>query len=66
MNVRAIVYKYLTENGFDGLHSENCGCENGDLMPCDEYSSTCEPGYKTKCNCGEGCRWHITSKKQEE
>ena len=50
MNIKEIVEKYLRENGFDGLVSEDyeCGCELDDLMPCSEFNSDCQPGYKYK------------------
>ncbi len=36
MNLRDIVKKYLEDNGYEGLAGKYCGCENNDLMPCDE------------------------------
>ena len=48
MDCKQIIKKYLKENGYDGLvDCENeCGCELGNLMPCDGVIMDCEPGYK--------------------
>lgn len=48
MTVREILNKWLQDKGYEGLFSSNeCGCEVGDLMPCDgENCIICEPGYK--------------------
>lgn len=61
MNVKEIVCKFLADNNLDGLvnHDGECGCEIADLMPCGEYDSACQSGYKTPCDCGEGCDFHI-------
>ncbi len=46
MDVYDIVKKYLKENGFDGLCTDDCGCHLDDLMPCcQEGALSCEPGY---------------------
>lgn len=71
MTVKEIIVKYLKENGYDGLCNEDyCGCELKDLMPCNELPSSCESGYKIKCNCkGElevPCPWHIVPHKPKE
>ena len=66
MTVIEIVKKYLEENGYEGLvHADGeCGCELDDLAPCDEwFCQGCEPGYKVKCECGEGCNFHIATQK---
>lgn len=64
MTVREIVEKYLRENGFDGLFDENdCACDIGGLFPCDEYFGECEPGYKTRCDCGDH-DYHISPEKE--
>lgn len=70
MNIRNIVEKWLIDNGYEGLAGNECGCEVGDLMPC-EYPSfaDCEPGYKVPCPGPEGCwadgdcPWHISPTK---
>ena len=56
INIKNIVAEYLVKNKFDGLWSDECGCELSDLMPCDEWGiAKCEPGYKLPCpeNCGD-------------
>ena len=76
MNIQEIVEKYLIDNGYDGLYSEICGCEVGDLMPCGEPRD-CKAGYKVPCpgpnDCDNtvggafrsaGCRWHIAKEKK--
>ncbi len=40
-NVYAIVDEAIREAGGDGLVSEECGCELGDLVPCGEDFSEC-------------------------
>jgi len=77
MNVKEIVKDYLVCHGFGGLCSRDreCGCEIGDLGPCDGTLDDCEPGYKVLCteecshegdhdvNCGD---WHIQIEKPED
>ena len=46
MNVYEITKKYLIDNGYDGLFTDDCGCLLDDLMPCDCDCSYCEAGYK--------------------
>jgi hypothetical protein len=46
MTVKEIIIKYLEENGFEGLHSEECGCSIDNLAACDENCLNCIPGYK--------------------
>lgn len=77
MTVKEIIVKYLDENNYDGLtcsmsYSCGCGCWKGEgIMPCEEYSGECEPGYKIpcpgskRCEIGGGCRWHISLEKPE-
>jgi hypothetical protein len=60
-----IVLKYLKENGYDGLFNDECGCVLDDLVPCSgEDFSTCQPGYRVPCDCGEH-DYHIVDKKPE-
>lgn len=74
MNVRQMVEKYLKENGFDGLFADvpgGCGCEIGDLMPCEEPCDVCEAGVKIVCidpDCDYGSEphWHIMVQKESE
>lgn len=47
LTVRDIVERWLKEHGYDGLHHKcDCGCEVGDLMPCDSEVMYCTAGYK--------------------
>ena len=71
-NLKEIAREYLEISGYDGLWNDmaECGCELDDLMPCDEPSPNCEPGYKVKCvpeECpnGGGCEFHIGPKETE-
>jgi hypothetical protein len=61
-SVFEIVKKYLTDNGYDGLCTENCGCRLDDLAPCADDFTRCVPGYEVKCDelscCDAG--WHIS------
>jgi len=65
VNVKEIVKEYLIKNKFDGLWSDECGCEVSYLMPCEgEWGfSKCKPGYKLPCpeDCGEHS-FHIGEK----
>lgn len=64
MNVRSITAEWLKINGFDGLYADgDCACSIDDLMPCDECSINCAPGYKTPCDCGEH-DYHISAEKE--
>ena len=70
MEIRQIVEKWLRANNYDGLVTENCGCEVDDLMPCDNYRPDCTAGYKVPCPGGEDCPadgdcpWHISTSKE--
>jgi hypothetical protein len=69
MNIKEIITKYLTENGYDGLCGKNCGCLVDDLCPCDEIMNECEPGYKVDSNPDDneyGWEWVITTKKPDK
>jgi len=60
MTVKEIVIKYLKENSYDGLYNENgCGCDIENLVECESECDECIAGYKTPCDCGEGCEFHI-------
>ncbi len=52
MNVEEVITDYLKKNGYDGLHSNmcGCGCLLGDLAPGCRDIEICELGYKIKCN----------------
>ena len=45
MNVREILAAWLREHGYDGLYTEDCGCQIDGLCPCGEYDLGCEAGY---------------------
>jgi len=67
MNVRQIVGQWLKKNGYDGLYSSSeCACIVDDLMPCGEYYSDCESGYRYPCDCGEYHEYHIGPEKYHE
>ena len=75
MTVREILAAWLKEHGFDGLYASahvGCGCSIDDLMPCDDFSGDCQPGYIVPCpgpeDCwvGGDCEFHIGPKKQKE
>ena len=70
MNLRTLTEQWLRANGYDGLLNDSieCGCKVGDLMPCDEPSSQCEPGHFEECDgsCLRGeCDWHIAPGKSK-
>ncbi|MDR1911664.1 MAG: hypothetical protein LBQ52_04880 [Helicobacteraceae bacterium] len=53
MNVKEMVEKWLTDNGYDGLYNNDfdaddpCGCGLDDLICCDFPSvECCVPAYK--------------------
>lgn len=47
MIIKDIVTEYLKANQYDGLFlDDECHCQIGDLMPCEELCENCEPGYK--------------------
>ena len=55
MDVADIVKRFLEENGFDGLYTDECGCFKDDLFPCSsECALDCVPGYKVPCENDEG------------
>lgn len=53
--VREITEDYLKANGYDGLchPTITCGCKVGDLMPCNEPSPDCIPGYESEDEDGD-------------
>lgn len=65
MTVWRIVSEYLIGNGYDGLYNDEgeCGCNIENIVECDEIKSNCNPGYQSKCDCGDHL-YHIGSKKQ--
>lgn len=75
MTVKEIVEKWLKDNGYDGLWSENgeCGCALGEnFMGCDCTGvDECSSGFKTKCDpetcpASGHCEYHIGPKKEKE
>ena len=66
MNVREIVKQYLESNNFDGLYTENCGCETTDLFPCEQDGGLCQPGYRYDCECSDDCGFHIGPRPESE
>lgn len=63
MDIREIIENYLEEKNYDGLfYPDRCACEKGDLFPCGEGCPECEPGYKSKCDCGDH-DYHISTVK---
>ena len=67
MDATQIVATWLKDNGYDGLYSDDCGCEINDLMPCGQFGGQCEPGYKCSCpgpkDCPADGDWHINGTK---
>ncbi len=52
--VKAIVRKYLKENGYDGLYVDvfdgpTCSCTLDDLMPCGQPMDDCKAGVFVEC-----------------
>lgn len=69
MNVKKIVKKYLEDNGYDGLYSDECGCKLDDLGPCilGVDMINCQAGYISPCDpetcpADGDCEWHIGPK----
>jgi hypothetical protein len=51
---KAILERFLMDNGYEGLYGEDCGCTKDDLLPCESgVSQYCQPGYLRPCDCGE-------------
>ncbi len=62
LTVRTMIHHLLVTLGYDGLCTDDCGCELADLMPCDLYFSgdksiaDCVPGHaKTWIEDGDVC-----------
>ena len=67
MTIKDITVKYLQENGYDGIVFPGmCSCVIDDLAPCDGPWLDCEPGYKGKCTCGEGCSFDMYAVKPQK
>jgi hypothetical protein len=63
MNVVGMIEKYLKDNGYDGLYNSEleCACLSGDLIPCNSDPGGCKPGYRTDCDCSNGCSFHVSA-----
>lgn len=50
-----IIEEHLKQHGYDGLFNDvhGCACDLDDLCPCCDSFAGCQPGYKTRCDCGE-------------
>ena len=67
MNVKQIVKKYLTENGYDGLYGRYCirGCQKRDLISCGGNPKLCKSGYIKRYEDSFGKTvWEIVPKKE--
>jgi hypothetical protein len=66
LNVYEIVKKYLKDEGYDGLFTdEGCGCSLEDLMPCEGNDfHECKAGYKIKGD--EDAESYIVPEKPKE
>ena len=76
--IREIAKQWLTQNGYEGLAGDDCGCEVDDLMPCDEpHIYNCVPGHKVEGCCEDECscrfveatnpyHWHMVAGKKGE
>ncbi len=47
-NVHGILKNWLSQNGYEGLYTEDCGCDLDDLIACDSYCGNCMPGIKLR------------------
>jgi len=44
----------LSSAGYDGLYvPDGCACVLDDLEPCGEMRDDCEPGFYSRCDCGD-------------
>lgn len=66
MKVIEIVRDHLKQGGFDGLVQTDaeCGCLLGDLAPCGDDFSKCEPGYRGAYTAGHIGEWSIFTTKE--
>ena len=44
MKIGEIIVKYLKDNNFDGLYTDECSCTVNDLVPCSGLTEFCKPG----------------------
>lgn len=68
MDAIEIVDAYLKENDFDGLvNSDNeCGCGLGDLVPCGENFSTCQPAIEVEVPAEKDFDYYYATKDWKE
>jgi hypothetical protein len=67
MTIKEIVESWLKEHKYDGLWNEDCGCQIGDLMPCDEPYVDCQAGVYGKIpEETEGLHWDFTIVRKEK
>lgn len=54
-SVKEIVISYLTEHGYDGLCTYDCGCSKDNLGPCfgGDLPEDCVAGYRVEDSKGE-------------
>jgi len=66
-NGSEMIKRFLEEHGFDGLYTDECGCQLSDLMPCSgEWAIECKAGYKSVGDFefdGEKYKWCIGKEK---
>jgi len=55
MTIKEIVISYLKEHGFEGLCSEDCGCDIDDLAPCESSMVECVPAMRVPCPGTDEC-----------
>lgn len=64
--LRTLAAAWLKCHDYGGLlNAGECACKLDDLMPCDEPSTECAPGYLAPCTkedwcCGD-CAFHIVT-----
>ena len=52
--VKTILETWLKANGYDGLvNTWNCGCQLGNLVPCQSACDECQPAYRGPAPAGE-------------
>lgn len=68
MNIKDIVRKHLTDNGYDGMYcrEHDCACLADDLAKCcDGNMLYCNPGYKVQGK-GGPLDWYISAVKKKD
>ena len=50
LSVKEILERWLHSRGYDGLCSEDCGCDYYDLFPCGgDQGGRCRAAYRFEC-----------------